>query len=418
MKKAVALGVIASILILLNPVPAQAQGELRVVSSSAQTLFPSSINFELTAESGVDITDVRLHYKVMRDSFTDITSEICLEFEPSTVVEVAWNWDMRRTGGLPPGVSVQYWWTVKDADGNLVETSPVVIRFDDGRYSWQSLRRGMVTLHWYEEEQSFANEIMLAIGDSLDWLEEDTGAVLLEPIEIYLYANSQELQGSMIFPHEWTGGVTYPEYRCIVIGFGPEDFDWGKRVLVHELTHVVVHQITSGPYGGMPTWLDEGLAMRSEGPLAYYFVALFDQAIADDSLISVQSISSPFSAISELSYLSYAESYYLIDYLITRYGKDKMFGLLQTFAEGASYDGALLTVYGFDTRGLNRQWHEYLSLPVEVMEPIDEIEEDSIETVSKVQGINPALSAIIAALVTALILLLSLATESWTWRRG
>jgi hypothetical protein len=414
-KRAVALGVIASLSILLNPVSVQAQGELRVVSSSAEALFPDSISFELAAESDVDITDIRLHYKVIRDSFADVTSETCLEFEPSTAVEVTWNWDMVRTGGLPPGISVQYWWTVKDAGGNKIETSPVVIRFDDGRYSWQSLKQGMVTLHWYGEEQSFADEVMLAIGDSLDWLEEDTGAVLLEPIEIYLYANSQDLQGSMIFPQEWTGGVTYPEYRCIVIGFGPEDFDWGKRVLVHELTHLAVHQITSSPYGGMPTWLDEGLAMRSEGPLVYYFVALFDQAIANDSLISVQSISSPFSAISELSYLSYAESYYLIDYLITTYGKDKMFELLETFGEGVSYDGALLEVYGFDTRDLNRRWQEYLSPPVEkTPEPVEGLE----EVVSKVQGRNPALAGALAALVTAVLLLLSLATESWTWRRG
>jgi len=273
----------------------------------------------------------------------------------------------------------------------------------------------MVTLYWYGEERSFADEIMLAIGDSLDWLEEDTGAVLLEPIEIYLYANSQDLQGSMIFPHEWTGGVTYPEYRCIVIGFGPEDFDWGKRVLVHELTHMVVHQITSSPYGGMPTWLDEGLAMRSEGPLAYYFVTLFDRAIANDSLISVQSISSPFSAVSELSYLSYAESYYLIDYLITTYGKDKMFSLLETFGEGASYDGALMEVYDFDTSDLNQQWQEYLSPPVE---QAPEPEEESAETVSEGKGINPALAGTLAALVTAVLLLLSLATERWTWRRG
>jgi hypothetical protein len=414
-KTAVALGVIASLSILLNPVPAQAQNELRVVSSSAQALFPDSISFELTAESDVDITDIRLHYTVIRSRFADVTSEIYLEFESSTAVEVVWSWDMRRTGGLPPGVNIQYWWTVKDEGGNKIETSPAILKFSDERYSWQSLRRSMVTLYWYGEERSFADEIMLAIGDSLDWLEEDTGAVLLEPIEIYLYANSQDLQGSMIFPHEWTGGVTYPEYRCIVIGFGPEDFDWGKRVLVHELTHMVVHQITSSPYGGMPTWLDEGLAMRSEGPLAYYFVTLFDRAIANDSLISVQSISSPFSAVSELSYLSYAESYYLIDYLITTYGKDKMFSLLETFGEGASYDGALMEVYDFDTSDLNQQWQEYLSPPVE---QAPEPEEESAETVSEGKGINPALAGTLAALVTAVLLLLSLATERWTWRRG
>ena len=62
--------------------------------------------------------------------------------------------------------------------------------------------------------------------------------------------------------------------------------------------------------------------------------------------------------------LSYAESYTVVDYLITTYGQDKMFELLETFREGASYDGALMEVYGFDTGGLDQRWREYLSEPI------------------------------------------------------
>jgi len=323
-----------------------------------------AISFILDAESDVDITDIRLHYKVLRYSFADVTGESYLQFEPATTVGVIWNWDMRRTGGLPPGTRVQYWWTVEDANGNRIETSLAILRFDDERFTWQNLTEGMVTLHWYEGEQSFADEVMLTIKDALDWLESDTGATLLEPVEIYLYADSQDLQGSMIFPQEWTGGVAYPRYGRIAIGINPGNLDWGKRALVHELTHLVAHQMTLSPYGGMPTWLDEGLATRSEGSLAYYYVNVLNQAIRDGSLISVQSISSPFSALSNLATLSYAESYTVVDYLITTYGKDKMLELLETFREGASYDGALKEVYGFDTSGLDQRWREYLSEPI------------------------------------------------------
>ena len=65
-----------------------------------------------------------------------------------------------------------------------------------------------------------------------------------------------------------------------------------------------------------------------------------------------------------LATLSYAESYTVVDYLITTYGKDKMLELLETFREGASYDGALTEVYGFDTSGLDQRWREYLSEPI------------------------------------------------------
>ena len=268
---------------------------------------------------------------------------------------------MVRTGGLPPGTSVQYWWTVKDASGGQVETSPDIIRFDDERFEWQSRTKGMVTLYWYSGDQSFAEEVMYAIDNALDWLEKDNGATPQEAAEIYLYANSWDLHGSMIFPQEWTGGVAYTRYGCIAIGFGPQNLDWGRRALIHELTHLVVHQMTLNPYGGLPTWLDEGLAMRSEGALTPFFLGTLDQAIETDSLISVQSLSSPFSAMSALSYLSYAESYKVVDYLITTYGKDRMLELLETFRAGASYDGALMEVYGLDTDNLNRRWQAYVT---------------------------------------------------------
>jgi len=363
-KRTIVLGVIISLFLLFNLAPVHAEGGLRIVSSSAQASFPLTISFDVSAKSDVDITDIRLHYKVFRHSFADVTAETYLQFVSASEVEASWDWDMRRTGGLPPGTSVQYWWTVTDASGDQAETSPVTILFDDERFLWQSLTQDIVTLYWYNGDHSFGEEIMLTIDDALDWLEADTGATLQEPIEIYLYANSQDLQGSMIFPQEWTGGVAFPMYGCIAIGISPANLGWGKGALAHELTHLVIHQMTLNPYNDIPTWLDEGLAVRSEGSPQYYYVDALNQAIMDDSLISVQSISSPFSALSDLAILSYAESYSVVDYLITTYGKDNMLELLETFRAGASYDGALMEVYGFDIDGLDRLWREYLSAPV------------------------------------------------------
>ena len=413
-KKAILLGIIVSLSLLLNLAPVHAEGDLQVVDSSAQANFPLTISFSITTESTVDITDIRLHYKVIRHGFADVTAEVCLQFLSALEVEAGWDWDMRRTGGLPPGTSVQYWWTVKDASGDQVETSPVTIPFDDERFSWQNLTQDTVTLFWYYGEQSFADELMLTIKDALDWLEADVGVTLQEPIEIYIYANSLDLQGSMIFPQEWTGGVAFPAYDCIAIGISPSNLEWGKGALAHELTHLVVHQMTLNPYGGLPTWLDEGLAVRSEGSLSYYYTTTLNQAIANNSLVSAQSISSPFSALTDLAILSYAESYSVVDYLITTYGKDKMLELLETFGAGASYNGALTEVYGFDIDGLDRLWCEYLSVPVEP----EETEEQILVVVNEVSRMHPLLVVILAGLATMILLLISLAAESWTWRRA
>jgi hypothetical protein len=147
----------------------------------------------------------------------------------------------------------------------------------------------------------------------------------------------------------------------MAIGISPTNIDWGKRAIAHELTHLVIHQITLNPYNSLPLWLDEGLAVRSEGLLDPRYSSYLSEAIASGSLISVQSLSSPFSAYSDEAVLSYAQSYSLVDFLITSYGQEKMSQLLTTFREGSGYDQALEAVYGFDMDGLDSLWREYVT---------------------------------------------------------
>ncbi len=357
-------------LILLSPVLAQAQGGLIILGSSVQSEFPSELKFDLSAASDVNITDIRLHYAVDRVSFAQVTSEVYIEFAPATTADVSWTWDMRRTGGMPPGSGIEYWWTVKDARGGKIETTPVRVQFDDLRYPWQSLTEGKVTIYWYEGDKSFARETMAAAQQAVTRLAEDTGAYLEKPVKIYIYVNSQDLQGAMIFPQEWTGGVAFTRYGTIAIGIAPNNLAWGRRAIAHELAHLVIHQVTLNPYGDLPTWLNEGLAMYAEGPLEPDLVALLNEAATENKLISVRSLSSPFSAHAEEAVLSYAQSYSLVDFLISAYGPDKMLELLNTFREGSSYDGALNRVYGFDMDGLNTLWRDYIAVPAQSSEKL------------------------------------------------
>jgi len=355
-------------LVILSPGLVQAQGELTILGSSAEADFPFQLNFNLSARSNVNITDIRLCYTVDRTSFAQVTSEAYIEFMPSTNVDVSWALEMVKIGGLPPGSSLEYWWTVEDASGNKAETAPALVQFDDIRYSWRSLTQGKVTIYWYKGDDSFAQELMAATQQALGRLAEDTGAYLEKPIKLYIYANADDLKGGMIYPQEWTGGVAFTRYSIMAIGIAPSDINWGKMAIAHELTHLVINQMTLNPYNSPPTWLDEGLAMHTEGALGPEFATYLSRAIAEDSLISVQSLSSPFSAYAEEAYLAYAQSYSLVEFLITNYGQSKMLELLNTFRQGSGYDAALQTVYGFDMDGLDRLWRDYVTQQYRVVE--------------------------------------------------
>jgi len=347
--------------VLISSVTARADDGLKVLESSVAAAFPYQLTFNLEAESDVDITDIRLHYKVDRDHFAVVTSEIIIEFIPSTRVTAGWTWDMIKSSGLPTGTAIEYWWTLIDAGDNRIETERYSIQFNDERYQWQSLKEGDITIYWYQGNDNFACQLMAVAQEALIRLAVDTGAYLQRPVKLYIYASTQDLQGAMIFPQEWTGGVAYTTHGVVAIGINTINLDWGKRTIVHELTHLVTQQMTYNPYNSLPVWLNEGLSMYAEGEMEPLFENYLEQAVIKDELISVRSLASPFSAAAQLSYLSYAQSMSIVDFLIDNYGQERMLELLDTFKRGSSYDGALMTVYGFNMDGLNDLWQDYIT---------------------------------------------------------
>ena len=347
-------------LVTFFPLPVKAATGLKITGNSTKIEFPTMLQFNLSARSDARITDVRLHYTVDRTSFARVTSEIFVEVVSDTTVGVNWTWDMKQTGGLPPGTAIEYWWTVTDAQGEKISSDRVKVIFDDSRHTWQDLTEGKVTLYWYGSGLPVVQDIMLAAQQALTRLLNDTGAELKKPVKIYLYPSTADLQGAMIFPQEWTGGATFTGFGIIAIGLQQFNTDWNKRATAHELTHLVIEQVTSNPYNDLPTWLDEGLAMYTEGPLESTFANQLRSAVLGNELISVPSLSSPFSAYADKATLAYAQSQSVVEFLIKNYGQAKMYQLLAAFHEGSSYDGALTKVYGFDMDGLNTLWHDYI----------------------------------------------------------
>ncbi|MFW6056896.1 MAG: peptidase MA family metallohydrolase, partial [Chloroflexota bacterium] len=188
----------------------------------------------------------------------------------------------------------------------------------------------------------------------------DVGTRVEQHIEVYLYASSADLRQAMVYPQEWTGGVAFTEYGIIAIGMGPGDLEWGVRALRHELTHLVVHAATFSPYGNLPTWLDEGLAMYNEGQPATGFESILRNAVENEGLLSLRTLSGPFSADSTKAYLSYAQSHSVVEYLLGEYGSDRMHQLLMTFKAGATIDAALNDTYDIDLDELQSDWYAWV----------------------------------------------------------
>lgn len=424
MIKAILLTVTLTALFLLPSGSAAADDPIQFIANDVEIDFPNQAVFALEVESQADIVDVRLCYRVDKMNYAKVVSEGWADFSPAKRVKATWVWDMRNAS-LPPGAEVSYWWVVKDALGNKSETLPEIMHFDDNRCQWRSrdvtipqaeeraLPSARLTLFWYEGDDSFANELVDTCVEGLVRLAENIGAYPEKPIEIYVYASTTDLQGAMIFSQEWTGGVAFSQFGIIAISIPPMRLGWGKKALVHELTHLVVHQATFSPYAQLPTWLDEGLAMYNEGELDPFLNSYLERAIAQDSLISVRTLCSPFSAEPEKAYLSYAQSYSVVKYLLTNYGQDKMLDLLSLLKEGHGYDEALSEVYGFDINGLDARW-KATAMPCVSAKTAGSI---SGQLEHSPRRLHPALVAVMAALAVVLLLWASLSLEERDWQR-
>jgi len=83
-----------------------------------------------------------------------------------------------------------------------------------------------------------------------------------------------------------------------------------------------------------------------------------DDAIRNDTLLTVRSLSAGFSEVPDKAYLSYSQSYSIVKYLIETHGQAKMTTLLTALRDGATVDEALTQTYGFNIEGLEAAWRE------------------------------------------------------------
>ena len=349
----IAFGLLA---LLAPPIPANAQGSIVARGSQATIEFPNRITFSVDLQSEADINSVVLEYGVDQLTCGKVIAKAFPDFTPGKTVHAEWAWEMKQSGSQPPGSKIWWHWQVTDAAGHELLTDQQTITWLDDTHHWQTVTGGLLNLHWYAGGNSFATELHDSAIRSLSDLEQSTGVKPDAPIDLYIYASSQDMRDAVLYEPGWTGGLAYPDHDIVIIGISADQLDWGKRTEAHELTHVLVGHLTFTCLGEVPTWLNEGLAVYGEGGPDDTALKQFDAAVKDNKLLSVRSISGAFSEDPAKADLSYSESYSLVKFLVAQYGQDKMLSLLRSLRDGATVDQALQSIYGFNIEGFEDAW--------------------------------------------------------------
>ena len=329
-----------------------------VTQNEVTLKFPDAATFQLSVDSPVEIKSVVLEYGNEQQTCGNVVAKAFPQFTPGTRVDTKWTWEMVQTP-LPPGSKLWWRWRITDANGNETVTDTQTTVWLDNVHRWQTMEEGdFLRLHYYRGGQSFINTLSQAAADGLKFNEEQSGLKADAPIDIYIYANNNDMKDAILYEPSWIGGQAFPDQNIVIIGISPDILDWGKDSLVHELTHVLVGHLTFSCLGDVPTWLNEGLAVYSEGKLDQQSQNQLNDAILNDTLLSVRSLSGGFSEVSDKATLSYSESYSLVNFLIETYGQAKMTNLLVALRDGMTIDEALTKTFGFNVDGLEQVWRQ------------------------------------------------------------
>ncbi|MBN1451953.1 MAG: hypothetical protein JW963_13140 [Anaerolineales bacterium] len=338
------------------PQPVSAAFETEILTDQPTLNFPDSITFRATIESNTPITSVALEYGTNELTCGTVIAKAFPQFTSATTVNAEWTWEMRQSGSLPPGATIWWRWRYSDESGLENVTDQKTITWLDAKYNWQTITSGPINLHWYAGDQAFAQELLNAAVTGLARLQNDAGLQPDRPVNLYIYANTDDMKDAILYEPSWTGGMAFPEHDVVIIGISQRDLAWGRTTIAHELTHVLVGHFTFSCLGDVPTWLNEGLAVYSEGGLDPASESQLNEAIRGDQLLTVRSLSGGFSEVPSKAYLSYSQSYSIVKFLIETYGQGKMNSLLITLRDGTTIDDALIEAYGFDVEGLEDAW--------------------------------------------------------------
>jgi len=343
---------------LLSAAAAKSAPSITITSAAAEVDYPQEITFTIEAESDAEIRILELEYGLTgRDCTPDVNVVIPEDFVPGKEIQVEWTWRVAASGNLPPGMQIWWIWRLVDDAGNEIRSEKQWLTWIDSIYDWKTLISENIFLHWYRGSEEYNRDFMSAAEAAREILRNDVGAWPGQEIHLYIYGSNQDMKDALVGEPDWIGGLSFGEnQRTIIIGIDRRNEEWGKSTIAHELAHTAVDSIMGGCYATIPLWLNEGIAMYTEGDLDEEFVGVFADAVYYDSLFSLRSISYQYQYVDGDPTLTYAESYSVVRYLIEEYGNLKIHQLLQMLGEGYTYDKALLAAFGVDMDGLEDAW--------------------------------------------------------------
>ena len=353
---------------LLLPFAASARadsGGISLLSESVAGEFPDGIRFELRLTSEADIQEIAARLRIGQRTFgeyeyldleqpdADGSVSALLFFRTDTAARY-----------IPPGTIIKYNFEIEDVDGGRLDTDVQEFVYQDGRFEWDEVSDGIVTVAYHGPVRSRAESVLSAIQETLATMGPLLGAGVDEPISVTMYNNWPEMRSALpptsatLRRELVTEGQAHSEEGVLLVLGGARR---ARGVAAHEVTHILVFRAGEGVLGSVPSWLNEGLAEYGNIDPGESYSRALRYAIATDNLLPITAMrSQPGNPQDVIIFYGQARS--IVRYMVDEFGEEKMRELMATLKGGRNIGNVVQLVYGVSLIELENMWRDRLGV--------------------------------------------------------
>ena len=340
--------VLASCLALLGGfgVASAAGGTVHVHSNEYDVQFPNQVVLHLDVEAEADIEEIRLYHRASPSGYWRYTY---VDVDPSGRIVAKTALDTHGAAYLPPGVELEYYYSITDSEGNETVTDRKSVIYLDSRFNWNATMAGPLEIYWHDLNGSQVNRVARDVEASLERVSDLLGIEPEGHMRGVVHNSRSEAATAFPFQSQSTsdgvfGGYAFPSLG-VFTGLG-----LNTRLLVHEAAHLLLDQAVNQPGVRISVWLNEGFASYMEPGSTD-----FRRVESDPFRIPLRHMGSMPGRVSDIGYF-YDKSESVVGYLVETYGDERFREFIEKLNSYMTQEPALRDVYGFGVDGLEKEW--------------------------------------------------------------
>jgi hypothetical protein len=326
---------------------------VQVLDSEVEYTFGKTIIFQATLNSDIPIQEVVVF--IQADGDLDAET-IPAEVDSTGTTRAEFDLNQHPIRGFS---EITYWYRITLNNGEVFTSEKFQFFYEDSRYDWETLKSGDFSVHWYEGEVEFGQELLNTAAASLQRAQNFLPITPNEKIHVYAYDNAGEMQSALqLSGQDWIAGHADPDLGVVLVSLppGPELQLEMERQIPHELMHVLLYQKTGAAYERLPVWLNEGLASITElYPNPDYYTIL-NNAYNDHDLLPIASLCRDFPQDTSQALLAYAETASFTRYIYNQFGIPGLESLINSYAEGLDCERGAEQALGNTLSQLETKW--------------------------------------------------------------